>query len=223
MVECNSIEHSSVERCNIYPNLNATLMNGITLSDQQRFKLNKINETKDCFVAEIKERKLMSKKLSKYIAFCIYFDKSLIFLSTTSGNISIASFATVIGTNVGIASASLSLTFSLSTGIVKNLLRTTQNKKKKHHKIIMLARSKSNSIKGKVFEALINNEISHEDSMVIINEEKNYRKLKESIRMMNSQRSDSEKINLIEEGKKIDINEVINRNEVINNNLKYQI
>ena len=59
--------------------------------------------------------------------------------------------------------------------------------------------------------------------MVIINEKKNYRELKECIKMMNSQRSDEEKINLIKEGKKISINEVINRNEVINNNLKYQI
>ena len=87
----------------------------------------------------------------------------------------------------------------------------------------MLARSKLNSIEGKVSEALINdvvnNEISHEDFMIIIN----YRELKESIRMMNSQRSDAEKINLIEEGKKIGINEVIKCNEVINNNLKYQI
>ena len=56
--------------------------------------------------------------------------------------------------------------------------------------------------------------------MTIINEEKKYRELKESIRMMNSQRSDVEKINLIEEGKKISINEVIKRNELINNNLK---
>ena len=87
----------------------------------------------------------------------------------------------------------------------------------------MLARSKLNSIEGKVSEALINNEITHEDFMVIINEEKNYRELKESIRMMNSQRSDSEKINLIEEGKKIGINEVIKCNEVINNNSKHQI
>ena len=83
----------------------------------------------------------------------------------------------------------------------------------------MLARSKLNSIEGKVSEALINNEISHEDVMTIINEEKNYRELKKSIRMMNSQRSDAEKINLIEEGKKIGINEVIKRNEVINNSL----
>ena len=66
----------------------------------------------------------------------------------------------------------------------------------------MLARSKLNSIESKISEALINNEISHEDFMTIINEEKKYRELKESIRMMNTQRSDSEKNNLTEEGKK---------------------
>ena len=120
----------------------------------------------------------MSKRLSKYIAFCDYFDKNLIVLSATSDSISIASFATVIGTPVGIVSASLSLTFSLSTGIVKNLLKTTQDKKKKYNKIIMLVRSNLNSIESKVYEAFINSEISHKDFMIIINEEKNYRELK---------------------------------------------
>ena len=66
----------------------------------------------------------------------------------------------------------------------------------------MLARSKLNSIESKISEALINNEISHEDFMTIINEEKKYRELKESIRMMNNQESDSEKVNLTEEGEK---------------------
>ena len=69
----------------------------------------------------------------------------------------------------------------------------------------MLTRSKSNSIESKISEALTNNEISHEDFMTILNEEKKYRELKESIRMMNCQRSDVEKISLIEEGKKISI------------------
>ena len=77
-----------------------------------------------------------------------------------------------------------------------------------------------NSIESKISEALINNEISHEDFMTIINEEKKYRKLKESIRMINCQRSDTVKNNLIEEGKKIDINEVIKHNKIINNSLK---
>ena len=84
----------------------------------------------------------------------------------------------------------------------------------------MLARSKLNRMESKISEALINNEISHEDFVTILNEEKKYRELKESIRMMNSQRSDVEKISLIEEGKKIGINEVIKRNEIINNSLK---
>ena len=66
----------------------------------------------------------------------------------------------------------------------------------------MLARSKLNSIGSKISKALISNEISHEDFMAIIDEEKKYRQLKESIRMMNIQRSDAEKIKLIEEGKK---------------------
>ena len=80
-----------------------------------------------------------------------------------SGSISIESFATVIGTPVGIASATLSPTFSLSTGIIKKLLKATRNKKKKHNKIVMLARSKLNSIEVKISKALMNNEISQKD------------------------------------------------------------
>ena len=80
------------ETPNMYPNLN------IPLNDQQHFTLNKINEIKDYFVAENKERELMSKRLSKYIVSFNHFDKSLIFLSVRTGSISIASFATVIGT-----------------------------------------------------------------------------------------------------------------------------
>ena len=84
----------------------------------------------------------------------------------------------------------------------------------------MLARSKLNSKESKISETLINIEIKHEDFVTIINEEKKYRELKESIRIMNSQRSDTDRINLIEESKKIGINEVIKRNEIINHSLK---
>ena len=110
-------EFNSHETNNMYPSLNAAPLN-----DQQQFRKNKINEIKDYFVAEIKERELMSKRLSKYIASFDYFDKLLIVLSVTTGSISIASFATVIGALVGIASASFSLAFLVSTGIVKKLL-----------------------------------------------------------------------------------------------------
>ena len=101
-IECNSNERNSIERSNICSNLNAIQLSEVPLSDQLHFRLNEINEIKDYCVAEIKERELMSKRLSKYIAFCDYFDKSLIVLSATSGSISIASFAIVIGTPVGI-------------------------------------------------------------------------------------------------------------------------
>ena len=130
MDKCNSIEHDFLKTPNMYPNLSANI------SNEQQARLNQINEMKYYFIAEIRERELIRKNLSKYIA------------------------------------------------------------------------------------SLMDNEISHEDFETIINEEKKYRELKESIRMMNSQRSDAEKISLIEEGKKIGINEVIKRNEIINNSLK---
>ena len=74
--------------------------------------------------------------------------------------------------SVGIRSASFSLAFSIFTGTVKKLLKTTRNKKKRTN-IVMLVRSKLNSIESKISEALINSEISHEDFIIIINEEKN--------------------------------------------------
>ena len=117
----------------------------------------------------------MSKRISKYIACFNYFNKSLIDLSIIIGSITIASFAAVIGAPVGIVSASFSPAFSISTVIIKKLLKTTRNKKKKHNKIVMLTRSKLNSIESKISEALIINEISYEDFMTIINEEKKYR------------------------------------------------
>ena len=89
----------------------------------------------------------MSKRLRKYIASFEYFDKSLIVLSLIRGSISISSFSTVIGAPAGIVNASFSLAFSISTGIIKKL-KTTRNKKKKHNKIVMLSRSKLNSIES---------------------------------------------------------------------------
>ena len=156
MAECDS--H------NMYLNLRTTP------SNDQDFRLNKINEIKDYFIEGIKERELMSKNLSKYIASFEYFDKSLIVLSVATGSISIA---TVIEAPVGMMSASCSLAFSITTEFVKKLLDTTRNKKKKHNKTAMLARSKLNSVKSKISEALMNNEISHEDFMLLLVNKRN--------------------------------------------------
>ena len=75
----------------------------------------------------------------------------------TTGSVSVASFTTVIGASVGIVSASFSIAFSISTRIITKILKTRRNKKKKHYKIVMLARNKLNSIESKIFAALINN------------------------------------------------------------------
>ena len=95
-------------------------------------------------------------------------------------------------------------------------MKSNKKYEEEHNKIV----SKLNSIESKISEALINNEISHEDFVTIINEEKKYEKLKKRIKMMNSRRSDVEKVILIEQGKKIGSNEVIKRNEITNNSLK---
>ena len=116
--------------------LNAIPLNATLLNDQQKFELNKINEITYYFVAEIKQKELMSKRLSKYITSFDYFAKPLIVLSVPSGSISIDSFAYVIGEPVGITSASFSPAFSIFTGIVKKLLKRTKNKNKNKNKLL---------------------------------------------------------------------------------------
>ena len=92
---------------NIYPNLNAIPLSA-NISNDQQFRLNKVNEIRDYFIAKIRERELMTKNLSKYIASIEYLDKSLTALSGATSSISIASFATAVGAPVGIMSASCS-------------------------------------------------------------------------------------------------------------------
>ena len=118
---------------------------------------------KNYYHQEISQRKLCSKNLSKYVTAFDYIDKVLIVLSATSGGVSIILFTSAVGAPVGIASAIFTLIFSLTTGIVKKLLSITRNKKKKHDKIIMLAKSKLNSIETLVSQALVDMEISHEE------------------------------------------------------------
>ena len=101
----------------------------ISLNHQKRFRLNEINKIKDYFNSEIRERKAISKKLSKYIAAFDYADKTFIVLSASFGTLSIVSHTTVAGIPVGLAGASLTVVFSLTTRIVKKLLNMTRKKK----------------------------------------------------------------------------------------------
>ena len=153
-----------------------------SLNDQTKFGLNEINKIKRYFEFEIKEGETTSKKLSKSIVSLDYMDKAVIVLSATSGGVSIISHASVIGIPAGIISSSFTLVFSLTTGIIKKLLKETRRKKKNHSKIIMLAKSKLNSIETLMSQALIGLEISHEELKIIVNEKKKYDQMKESIR-----------------------------------------
>ena len=99
------------------------------LSDQTKFRLNEIKKIENYFKSEINQRKLCSKKLSKYISAFDYIDQIFIVLNATSGRISIISHATVVGAPVGIASAGFTIVLSLTTGIIKKLLKTTRKKK----------------------------------------------------------------------------------------------
>ena len=103
-------------------------------------------------------------------------------LSATSGEVSITSHASVIGIPAGITSLNFTLVFSLTTRIIKKLLKETRKKKKTHNKIIMLAKSKLNSIETLMSQALIDLEISREEFKTIVNEAEKYDQIKESIR-----------------------------------------
>ena len=99
------------------------------LSEQTKFRLSEIIGIENYFYQEINQRKSCSKKLSKYVAVFNYIDQALIVLSATSGEVSIILFKSIVGAPVGIASAGLTLFFSLTTGIVKK--STEYNRKQK--------------------------------------------------------------------------------------------
>ena len=138
------------------------------LKDLTKYRLDEINKIKEYFNAEIKERKDIVKRISKYIVAFDYADKVFITLSVSFGTLSIASYATVVGIPTGIAGASLTLIFTVKTGVVKTLLNITRKKKKKHNKIIALARSKLNIIENLISQALIDFEITHEELYRVI-------------------------------------------------------
>ena len=152
------------------------------LSDQTKFRLDEIKKIEDYFNSEINQRKLCSKKLSKYVSTFNYIDKTLIVLNVTTGGLCIISFATVVGTPVGIASSRFTILFAITTVIIKKLLKTTRSKKKKHDKILMLAKSKLDSIETLVSQALIDMEISHAEFITILKEKDKYQKMKENVR-----------------------------------------
>ena len=145
-------------------------MNDLNLTEVDKYRLNKINKIKEYFSKEINERKDITNKLNKYIVGFDYLDKIFITLSASFGTLSVASHATLIGIPAGIAGASLTLMFRISTDINKSLLQVTKKKKKKHNEIITLAKDKLNMIDTLLSSALNDLKISHEEFSNIISE-----------------------------------------------------
>ena len=162
-------------------------INKTNLSEQTKFRLDEISKIENYFIQEINQRKSYSQKLNKYIATFDHINKILIVLSATTGGVSIISFSSVIGAPAGTASASFTLIFSLITGIVKRLLDITRKKRKKHDKILMLAKSKLNSIDTLISQALIDMDISHEEFITILKEKDRYEMMKENLKNKNGE------------------------------------
>ena len=157
--------------------------NIIELTDTaNKYRLDEINKIRDYFNNEIKERKDIIKKLNKYLVSFDYLDKIFIALSASFGTLSVASYTSVIGTPVGIAGSSLTLIFTVGTSISNSLIKVTEERKKKHNKIIALAKSKLSDIETLLSSALNDSKISNEEFTSIITEKNIYENIKEIIK-----------------------------------------
>ena len=164
-------------------------MNNLELTDVNKYRLDEINKIKEYFDNEIKESKDIIKQLDKYLVNLDYLDKIFITLSASFGTLSIASHTTVIGIPVGIAGSSLTLIFTISTGVNKSLLRVTKKRKKKYNKIVALAKSKLNMIDTLLSSALNNFKISHEEFTNIITEKNIYENIKDTAELSSLERT----------------------------------
>ena len=163
--------------------MNAILLKQLT--EQTKFWLDQISKIENYFYQEINQGKSCSKIPSKYIATFNYIDKILIVLNATTGAASICLFTSVAGAPVGITSASFTLIFSLTTGIVKKIIKHNKKQKKKL-KIFTLAKSKLSSIESLISQALIDIETSHHEYIANLkDEEKIFEKMKENLRSEN--------------------------------------
>ena len=167
--------------------------NIIELTDVNKYRLHEINKIRDYFNNGVKERKDIIKKLNKYLVSFDYLDKIFITLSASFGTLSIASYASVVVISSGITGVSLTLVFTIGTGISKSLLKLFKKREKKHNKIIVLAKNKLNTIDTLLSSALNDSEISHEEFSNIITEANIYENIKENIKELTAEPSSLER------------------------------
>ena len=119
----------------------------------------------------------MSKKHKNVCITLNYIEYFLILSSTITGCISISVFASLVGIPIGITSSAIGLKICAITAAIKKYKPIIKKKKKKHDKIVLLAKSKLNSIEVLISKALIDSVISHDEFIL-----KEYNEMKEEIK-----------------------------------------
>ena len=152
----------------------------------QEFRLKNIDETRNYLIEEINPNELMNKKHKKVCTTSNYIEHFLIFASTITGCVSISAFASLVGIPIGIASSTIGLKICVITAGIKKYKSIIKKKKKKHDKIVLLAKSKLNSIEVLISKALIDSVISHDEFVLINNVLKEYDEMKNDIKNLNS-------------------------------------
>ena len=151
----------------------------------QEFRLKNIDEIRNYLIEEINQNELMSKKHKKDRRVLNYIEHSLIAISTITGCVSISAFASLVGIPIGIASSTIGLKICVLTAGIKKYKSIIKEKKKMHDKIVLLAKSKLNSIEVLISKALIDSNISHDEFILINNELKEFYDTKEEIKNSN--------------------------------------
>ena len=144
-----------------------------------------IDETRNYLIEEINRNELMSKKHKKVCTTLNYIEHFLILASTITGCISISAFASLLGIPIGITSSAIGLKICAITAGIKKYKSIIKKKKKKHDKIVLLAKSKLNSIEVLISKALIDSNISHDEYVLINNVPKECYDMKEEMKNFN--------------------------------------
>ena len=152
----------------------------------QEFRLKKIDEMRNQLIKEINQNKLMSKKDKKVYRVLNYIDHSLIVISTITGCVSISAFAPLIGIPIGIMSSATGLKICVITAGIKKYKSIITKKNKKHDKLVLLAKSKLNSIEVLISNVLIDSNISHDEFVLMNNVLKEFYDMKEEIKNSNN-------------------------------------
>ena len=147
----------------------------------QEFRLKNIDETRNYLIEEINRNELMSKKHKKVCITLNYIEHFLILASTITGCISISAFVSLLGIPIGITNSAIGLKICAITVGIKKFKSIIKKKKKKHDKIVLLAKSKLNSIEVLISKTLIDSNISHDEFVLINNVPEEFNDIKEEI------------------------------------------